>query len=283
MNKKFKLGRKKSKIIKNTIIYILMAIFLFIYVVPLWYIISTSFKLDVDAYQIPPKFFFTPTFKNYIDAFTMRGIMDNFRNSVTIALVSSVIAIILGVPAAYALSRFKFKGKSGIYGWILSTRMAPAVAAAIPFFTVSRSMGIYDTIPLMVTIHVLINLAWVIWMMSSNFNDIPKSLDEAAMVDGCTRPGAFWHVIIPISRAGLVATLVFTLIMSWNEYFFALVLTSTNAKTLPAAITSFQSVQGLLLGQMCAVGTVVMLPILIFSMSMQRQLIHGMTMGAVKG
>ncbi len=282
-NKKFELGIRKTNTLLNIGSYIFMAITLFIYLVPVWYIITTSFKFDADAYTLPPVLFFEPTFDNYINAFGTRGIMVNFENSIIIAVVSSCVSMLLGVPAAYALSRFDFKAKGGLFSWILSTRMAPPILAAIPFFVVSRQISLFDTKLLMVMVYMLINLSWVIWMMSSNFNDIPRQIDEASMVDGCNRATAFWHNVLPIAKPGLAATVVFCIIMAWNEYFFALVLTSVNAKTLPAAITSFMSVQGLLLGQMCAAGTVVMLPILIFSMFMQKQLVCGLTMGAVKG
>jgi ABC-type glycerol-3-phosphate transport system permease component len=120
-------------------------------------------------------------------------------------------------------------------------------------------------------------------MMRSFFNDVPVEIDEAAMVDGCNRPLAFFRTVLPLAKPGLAATMIFCLIMAWNEYFFALILSSVKSKTLPAALTSFLSVHGLFLGQMCAAGTVVMMPILIFSIFMQKQLVRGLTMGAVKG
>jgi len=277
------MSMKKTKFTINTLVYVLMVLFFFIYIIPFWYIITSSFKMDVDAYTMPPPLFFTPTLKNYVDAFTTRGIEVNFWNSTVISVTSSLLAMVLGVPAAYALTRYTFKGKSSVFTWILSTRMAPPILAAIPFFVISRDIGIYDTRLLMIMVYILLNLSWVVWMMTSNFGDIPTEIDEASLVDGCNRPHAFARVILPIAKPGLAATAVFALIMAWNEYFFALMLTSVNAKTMPAAITSFQSVQGLLLGQMCATGAVVTAPILIFSIFMQRQLVRGLTMGAVKG
>jgi len=277
------LSMKQSNKIINVIVYAIMTIVFLIYLIPIWYIISTSFKLDADAYTLPPPIIFKTTLANYITAFTSRGIMVNFTNSLIISISSSIIAMILGVPAAYALTRFDFKAKSGIYNWILSTRIAPPMVAAIPYFIVSRQIGLYDSRLLMSIVYVLINLSWIIWMMGSYFSDVPRQIDEASMVDGCNRFNAFIKVILPVSKPGLAAAIIFSLIMAWNEYFFALVLTSVNAKTLPAAITSFQSIQGLLLGQMCATGTVVMLPILIFSMFMQKELVSGLTLGAVKG
>jgi ABC-type glycerol-3-phosphate transport system permease component len=265
-----------------------MAVVLACYIIPMWFIISTSFKNDQQAYAIPPMFFFKPTFSHYVAAFATRGMMVNFSNSLIVGVISSAIAMILGVPASYALSRYNFKHKEGIFNWFLSTRMAPPIIAAISFYMVSKQIviggaSLYDTKFLLVTVYVLLNISWVIWMMRSFFNDVPVEIDEAAMVDGCNRPMAFFRTIIPLAKPGLAATMVFCLIMAWTEYFFALVLTSVKTKTLPAALTSFQTIQGLLLGQMCAAGTVVMLPVLIFALFMQKHLVRGLTLGAVKG
>ena len=166
--------------------------------------------------------------------------------------------------------------------WFLSTRMAPPILVALPFFLISRELGLYDTLTLLIIVNVLTNIAWVVFMMRSFFDDIPIDIDESAMIDGASWFGAFWRVVVPLTTPGLVATAVFSLIMAWNEYFFALVLTSINAKTLPAAITAFLTVHGLLWGPMTAAGTVVMIPILLFTLWMQRHLIRGMTMGAIK-
>jgi ABC-type glycerol-3-phosphate transport system permease component len=283
-----KFGIHSRKITIGVICYFIMAVVLFCYLLPMWFIISTSFKNDQQAYARPPLFIFTPTFANYIDAFTTRGMMVNFTNSLIVGVISSFIAMLLGVPAAYALSRYNFKHKEGIFNWFLSTRMAPLILAGMSFFVVSKQIvigraSLYDSRLLMIIVYVLINLSWVIWMMRSFFGDVPLEIDEAAMVDGCNRPMAFIRTVLPLASPGLAATMVFCLIMAWNEYFFALILTSVKARTLPAALTSFLTVHGLLIGQMCAAGTVVMMPILIFSIFMQKQLVRGLTMGAVKG
>jgi len=277
------MSMQRSKWVTNTIVAVLMIVIFFVYLIPMWWIVSTSFKTDAQAFATPPLVFFEPTFAHYIDAFGTRGMIDNFQNSIIIAVCSSLLALILGVPAAYALSRFKFKSRDGIFNWILSTRMAPPILAAIPFFVISRNIGIFDTRFLMITIYILLNLSWVVWMMRSFFNDIPIELDEVSMVDGCNRPMAFFKIILPLSRPGLAGTAVFCMIMAWNEYFFALILTGVNSQTLPSSITSFLTIQGLLLGQMSAAGTVIMLPVLIFCMFMQKHLVRGLTMGAVKG
>lgn len=268
---------------KRAAIYLLMVVVVVIYVIPTFWVISTSFKSEVDAFAIPPKWIlFKPTLSNYKTAFIDYNMLPNFKNSVIVTIGSTLLALILGTPAAYALSRFSFKLRENIMFWFLSTRMAPALLVALPFFLISRELGLYDTLTLLIIVNVLTNIAWVVFMMRSFFDDVPIDIDESAMIDGASWFGALWRVVLPLTAPGLVATAVFSLIMAWNEYFFALVLTSINAKTLPAAITAFMTVHGLLWGPMTAAGTVVMLPILVFTLWMQKHLIRGMTMGAIK-
>ncbi len=267
----------------RVVLFVVMVVVFVIYVLPTFWVISTSFKSQIDAFAIPPKWFiFKPTLENYRMAFIEYGMLPNFKNSVIVAICSTVLSLLLGTPAAYALSRFNFRGRENLMMWYLSTRMAPAMLVVLPFFLISRQIKLYDTLPLLIIVDVLITLAWVVFMMRSFFDDIPIEIDESAQVDGASWFGAMRYVVLPLAAPGLVATTVFCLIMAWNEYFFALVLTSINAKTLPAAITSFMTVHGLLWGPMTAAGTAVMLPILVFTLWMQKYLIRGMTMGAVK-
>jgi multiple sugar transport system permease protein len=206
----------------------------------------------------------------------------NFVNSIIIAVGSTILSLLLGVPAAYALSRFEVWHREDLMFWFLGTRMAPAILVAVPFFLLSRQIGVYDTQALLIVVNVLTSIAWVVFMMRSFFDDIPIEIDEAALVDGASWLEVLRRVILPVAVPGIAATAVFVLILAWNEYFFALILTSVNAKTLPAAITSFLTVHGLLWGPMTAAGTVVALPVLIFALWMQKYLIRGLTMGAVK-
>ena len=270
------------KRIKRTILYIILIVVLVFWAVPMLWMVSSSFKNDVDSLSKVPKILFTPTIANYHDALFTRGILKNFVNSVIIALLSSCLGIIIGTPCAYAISRFDMKQKESLYFWFLTTRIAPPILSALPFFLFSRFVGLYDSRAMMVIVYTLMNLSWVVWMMRSFFDELPKEVDESGMVDGCTRVGVLVRLVLPLSRPGLIATAIFCLIISWNEYFFALILTSVKAQTLPAAITSFLTIHGLLWGQMCAIGTIVMLPILVFIFFTQRQLVRGLTMGSVK-
>ena len=253
------------------------------YALPMLWIFVTSFKTDAEAYSVPIRWLrFHWTTENYQAVFAKNKMLSNLLNSTIIALASSAISLLIGIPAAYALSRFQMKHKSGLSNWILSTRMAPAILAALPYYILSRKIHLYDTRTLLIAMHVLIILSWVIWMMRSFFDDIPKSIDESCMVDGCSRTKCLLKVILPLSKTGIVATLIYALILSWNEYYFAFVLTSTRAQTMPASITQFLTVSGLMWGQMCAAGVVIMMPILIFVFFTQKELIRGLTMGSVK-
>jgi len=274
--------KARRKRIKKTILYFVLLLVFFFYVVPILWMISSSLKSEKDNFSMPPKVLVKPTLVNYRDAFAVRRFSENFVNSIIVAIGSSACALLLGTPAAYALSRFKMKRREDLFFWFLSTRMAPPILAALPIFIISRNLGIFDTRFLLIIMDTLMNLSWVVWMMRSFFDELPIEIDEACMVDGCTRVTALTKVILPLARPGMIATVIFCLVLSWNEYFFALVLTSVRAVTLPAAITSFLTIHGLLWGQMCAAGTVIMLPILFFVFIVQKQLIRGLTMGAVK-
>lgn len=220
--------------------------------------------------------------ENYVQVFRDYGMGPNFINSVMAAVGSTATAMLVGVPAAYGMSRFAFKGRHNVMFWFLGTRMAPPVLVGLPFFLISRQSGIYDTVGLLIIVYTVVNLSWVIFMMRSYFDDVPPELEEAAYVDGIGRFRAFLRVILPIAVPGMAATAIFCVITSWNEYFFALTLTSVRALTLPASLTSFLTVHGLLLGPMSAASVCVMLPILALTLWLQKHLVRGLTMGAVK-
>jgi multiple sugar transport system permease protein len=269
--------------VKTAILFLVMMLVLLVYVLPMYWVVTTSFKTGVEALQMPPKWFnFDWTLENYRKAFVEYNMLGNAGNSLVVTVGSTLLALALGTPAAYALSRFDFRLREHMMFWFLSTRMAPPILVAVPFFLISRELGLYDTLTLLTFVYVLVNLSWVVFMMRSFFDEIPTEIDESAMVDGASRFGAFWRIGLPLTLPGLAATTIFCLIMAWNEYFFALVLTSDNAQTLPAAITTFLTVHGLLWGPMTAAGTVVMLPILILALWLQKYLIRGLTMGAIK-
>lgn len=272
--KKISLG----KIVKRIAIIIISLLSLF----PILWIFITSLKTDVEAVAMPPKWFFRPTFQNYIDAFIEKGFIGNFFNSIIVALVSILIVLLVGVPAAYSLARFNFRGKKDLAFWILSTRMAPPITFLIPFFLMFRTLGLNDTLIGLIILHITINLALVIWMMKGFFQEIPIEIEEAAMVDGCSPFQTFLKITIPIAATGIFATAILSFVFSWNELMFAIVLTSNKAVTAPAAIYNFIGYYEIRWGVLCAASVIVLIPVLAFILLVQKNLIRGLTFGAIK-
>ncbi len=246
---------------------------------PFLWLVQMSFRPndDIFGYELA----FTPTLDHYRSLWggTFPG---SFVNSVVVSLSSTALALLLGVPAAYALSRGRFRSSRRIALWILATRMAPPIAFTIPFFLVYRVLGLLDTQLGLIIVYLTFNLALVIWMMRSFFEGVPRALEEAAWVDGCGVWQAFRKVALPLSAPGLAATAVLCFILSWNDFFFALVLTRTNASTAPVAIVNFIQYTGWEWGRIAAAGTLVMLPVIVFSMLVRNHLVSGLTTGGTK-
>jgi len=281
MHKPFAGRRKKistGKVLKRIIITIVTLMSLF----PIFWIAITSFKTDVEAVAMPPKWFFRPIYQNYIEAFIEKGFVGNFLNSIIIACVSIFIVLLVGVPAAYSLARFNFRGKRDIAFWILSTRMAPPITFLIPFFLMFRTLGLNDTLLGLIILHITINLALVIWMMRGFFQEIPVEIEEAAMVDGCSPFQTFFKITVPIAITGIFATAILSFIFSWNELMFAIVLSSNKAVTAPAAIYNFIGYYEVRWGVLCAASIIVLVPVMVFILLVQKNLIRGLTFGAIK-
>jgi len=250
---------------------------------PILWAVLMSLKTQVDALAMPPKWFFVPTLQNYLTVWADGRFADYARNSLIIAGASTSIGMFLGVPAAYALARYRFKGQKGVLLGILSTRMMPPVAFVIPFFIFFTSVSLRDTHMAVIIMHVSFILGFVIWMMRSYFRDIPRELEEAAKVDGCNDYQAFFRVVLPIAGPGLATSAIFAFIFSWNEFLYAMVLTTLNAKTLPLGIYNWIAYEEIMWGELTAAAVIAMIPVVIFYFFIQRAFVRGLTMGAVKG
>jgi multiple sugar transport system permease protein len=267
--------------------YLLIFLALIATLAPVYWMTTISFKHEVDQFAVPPKwFFFSPTLEHYVDAFVTRSFGGYLVNSLIVAICSTACALVLGTLAGYSLARFRLPrnldGKLAL--WILSTRMFPAIVTAVPLFMIMRDLRLVNTRLSLVIVYTAFNLPFVVWMMRGFFAEIPRDLEEAAMVDGDSRLGALRRVILPLVTPGLAATAVFCLIVSWNEFLFALVLTQTDAAmTLPVGIAGRVTQYGIKWGVMSAAAVVAMIPILAFAMSVQRYLVRGLSLGAVKG
>jgi multiple sugar transport system permease protein len=256
-------------------------------VVPVYWMLTISLKTEVDQFASPPKWFaFTPTLAHYYDAFSTRSFGKYLITSAIVATLSTACAMVLGTLAAYGLSRFRLRGQldRSLSLWILSTRMFPPIVTAVPLFLMMRDLRLINTITSLVIVYTALNLPFVVWMMRGFFKELPRELEEAAMVDGDTRLGALVRVILPLVTPGLAATAVFCLIVSWNEFLLALVLTQTDAAmTLPVGIAGRVTQYEIEWGVMSAAGVVAMVPILAFALAVQRYLVRGLSLGAVKG
>lgn len=206
----------------------------------------------------------------------------SFVNSLIVSTASTGLSLLIGVPAAYALTRWRFRARRRIALWILVTRMAPPIAFTIPFYLAYRWTGLLDTNLGLVIVYLTFNLAIVIWLMQTYFASIPQALEEAAYIDGCGVWGAFWRVTLPLTAPGLAATAVLCFVFSWNDFFYALILTRTNATTAPVAIVNFLQYEGWEWSKIAASGTLVMLPVVVFTILVRSYLVRGITAGGIK-
>lgn len=246
---------------------------------PALWLLQMSFRHNADI--LSPHLAFTPTVENYTALWTGQ-FPGSFVNSLLASGSSTIVSLLLGVPASYVLARWRFRGERHIALWILATRMAPPIAFTIPFFLAFSWSGLMDTITGLAIIYITFNLALVIWSMRGFFAAVPQSLEEAAWIDGCGVWSAFLRISLPLAAPGLAATGILCFILSWNDFFFALILTRTQAMTAPVAIVNFMQYAGWEWGKIAAAGVLVMLPVLVFTFFVRSYLVSGLMAGGVK-
>lgn len=225
---------------------------------------------------------FVPTLDGFASLLSQGNFARSFGNSLLVSTISTLASLLIGVPAAYALARWRFQGRERVALWVLVTRMAPPIAFTIPFFLAFRVLGLQDTITGLALVYLTFNLAIVIWLMQGFFEAVPVALEEAAWMDGCGVWQAFRHVTLPLVAPGLAATAVLCFVFSWNDFFFALILTRTQAITAPVAIVNFLQYEGWEWSRIAAAGTLVMLPVVIFTLLVRKWLVRGLTAGGLK-
>lgn len=263
--------------------YIFMVGWLIFTLVPILWMVLTSFKTRGDVYATPPKIFFTPSLQAYEHIFFYSDIPRMLMNTVIISVGSTALSLIVGVLAAYALARLPIPKREDIAFYILSIRMFPPIAAAIPIFLILRSVNLVDTHLGMIIAYTTFNLPFVVWMLRGFVEGMPPELEEAAMVDGRSRMRAFIDVTLPLLMPSIVAVAIFCVIFSWNEFLFALILTTRVAKTMPVSITEFITWREVTWDAVAAAATILVIPVIIFTFLVQKYLVRGLTMGAVRG
>jgi len=262
---------------------IFLLILAFVYLIPVIVLILTSFKTQIQIMEKGFGWFFMPTLMNYTNVLLEQGFLRYMTNSLIVGLVSTFVTLLIGGFASYALVRFNFFGKGTISFGTLLLRMIPPAVLVVPIYVLWSYFGLADTLLGLVIIYVGLNLPFTIWVLISFIADVPVELEEAAVVDGCGPWKIFFTVILPLIKPGLAAAAIFTFRIAWNEFILALVLTNRLTRTLPVATTIYLTDTGVEWGNITAMGTLVALPAIIFTFLAAKQLIAGLTAGAVKG
>ncbi|WP_263263392.1 carbohydrate ABC transporter permease [Pseudomonas sp. RIT-PI-S] len=273
-----KQGRRLQSAALGTLSWLIALVVFF----PIFWMVLTSFKSEIDAFATPPQFIFTPTLENYLHIQERSDYFHFAWNSVAISFSATLLCMLIAVPAAYSMAFYETKRTKRTLLWMLSTKMLPPVGVLMPIYLLAKGAGLLDTRLGLIIIYTLINLPIVVWMVYTYFKDIPRDILEAARLDGATLLQEMLRVLLPISKGGLASTVLLSLILCWNEAFWSLNLTSSQAAPLTALIASYSSPEGLFWAKLSAVSTLACAPILIFGWISQKQLVRGLSFGAVK-
>ena len=272
-------NKRKAAYVARSVLAWLVALIMFF---PILWTVLTSFKTELQAIAIPPLIFFEPTLENYTLVQERSDYLSYALNSVLTSFGATALAIVIAIPAAYSLAFFPTKRSKDILLWMLSTKMLPAVGVLVPIYVLFRDLQLLDTVIGLVLIFTLINLPIVVWMLYSSFKEIPKEILEAVRLDGASVWDEVRHAVLPLSVGGLASTALLSLVLCWNEAFWALNLTSADAGTLAALIASYSSPEGLFWAKLSAASTMAAAPIIVLGWFCQKQLVQGLTFGAVK-
>jgi len=275
------IGARRHRRVVTFLVYTLLTLYLAFVLFPLAWLLLSSFKTRHDALALPPRIFFTPTWEAWEKVFTA-GILQPFGNSLFVAATNIVVALVLAVPAAYALARLRGSLKDNLSFWVLSTRMAPAFGVVVPVYMLMRLLGLLDTRLAVTLAHLAFNLPFAIWLLMRYFEDVPVELEEAAMVDGATRWGALRHAVLPPSLPMVVAVAILIFVFSWNEFILAFILTSFEARTVPALVASLAGTMSFDWPLICAVSAGAMAPAFVLVFIVQRHITRGLTLGALQ-
>lgn len=270
---------------KGVVRYVIAAVFVGFCLFPFYIILSTSVKPESAIFAWPPQWVFRPIWDNFHAAlfvFGGSGVMPFLLNSVIVTVLSTALAVGLGAMVAYGLTRFRIFAGHHIFFFILSTRFAPPVAFVVPLYLMLRQVGLLDTHLGLILIYTSMNLSLVVWIIRGFFEAIPVEIEEAARIDGYSRLQIFLRVALPLVKPGLITTAILSAIMAWNEFLIATVMTQNKAATLPVYLGGFSGSMGLEWGPYMAVGAMAVLPIMVFTLVMQKHLVRGLTFGAVR-
>jgi multiple sugar transport system permease protein len=257
-----------------------MALVIAVMLFPFYWMILTSFRGQLANTSPTPVWFFRPTLENYTNVIQGNDFLAFTWNSFVIASLSTFFGLVLGLPAAYSIARFK---QNGLAFAILIARLTPYITYLVPWYLAFRALGLVDTYAALTLTHLIVGMPLITWIMISFFEDVPVELEEAAFVDGSSRLGAFWRIILPLSTPGIVASGILAFIFSWNQFLFSLVLSGPNTRPVPVAVFNFISYGQIDFGGLGAAAVLITLPVILLTLLIQRYIVAGLTMGAVKG
>jgi multiple sugar transport system permease protein len=275
---------KKSNISERSSVgWSLLVVFIAVVLLfPVAWLAGMAFKPDQAMFARPTQWLFTPTLEHFNYVLHL-GFLKNMASSVVLALGSTLMVVLIGTPAAYAFARFPLRGRDDLFLFILATRMAPPICLVIPFYLIFTHIGLLDTYFGLTLAYLTFNLSFYIWVLSSFCRDLPVALEEAAMVEGWSRFSVFLRFVLPLLKSGIVSTAMLCFIFAWNEFLFAFMLGGDRVKTLPVVIPLLITSQGVRWGEMAVVGMVALVPVLVAVFFLQKHIVRGLTMGAVKG
>jgi multiple sugar transport system permease protein len=278
---------KKGKLLLVYLGMLLLGIYI---LAPVAWIVMMSFKSKIDVISVPPKFIFTPTLDNYLALFgvgkvgllTGSTFLSFFKNSMILALGSVLLSMVLGMPAAYAFARLRFKAKEPLAFTYLSFRFVPEITIILPLYVLYQKLNLYNTYTGLILVYQLISLPFIIWMMRSYFEEIPVAIEQAARTDGYSWVRTFFRMVLPLAAPGVAASLVLAFIFCWNNFIFGLMLGGTNTQPVTVGLLSFMGTNEVQWGLMAAATVIAIVPEMILALSVQRYMVRGLTLGAVK-
>ena len=269
-------------VVRNSLTYAAMICVTALFIFPYFWMVISAFKNRADTIAIPPKFIFVPTLENFVRLIDDYHLLPAVWNSLVVVMMATSLAVIFGTMASYALARFQFRGKDTVLLELLTIRMVPPIAAAIPIYIIVLKAGLFDSYWSLILVNAVFNIPLVVWVLKVFIEEIPVSIEEAALVDGCGRWRILWSITIPLVLPGLIAVMILTAIFVWNEFLFANILTGAETKTLPVAIALSIQPRGVAWGVASAGGTLVSLPMVVLLIFIQRYLVRGLTFGVIK-
>ena len=275
---------RRREFLRRATLYLASAVILVIWAFPVIWAVAVSLKSEREVLAYPPHVIFTPTLANYRDALVGGfSILSSFFTSFVVAAATTALTILFAVPAAYAFARLRLRGKRILGFYTLVTQMIPPVGLVIPYFLILSKMGWLDTYRGMIAVFLTFSLPFAIWLLVSYFEDIPREMEEAAFLDKANRFRTLWHIILPQVRGGIAVTVIFIFLNAWNEFLFAVQLGGKSVRMVTVAMYGFVSVEQTLWAKLAAAALIAMAPMILIGIAAQKQIVKGLTVGAVKG